>query len=168
MNPQIDEYDDRYRQGVIDVILPIQREEFSLAVTLEDQPDLIDVPAYYQSGKGGFWVATVGGKVVGTLGLLDIGDGCGALRKMFVAQEWRGRAHAIADRLLERLLAHARSQRIDRIYLGTTRWFHAAHRYYERNGFSRIRRADLPSSFPIMKVDTRFYRRVLPAAGPPS
>jgi hypothetical protein len=37
----------------------------------------------------------------------------------------------------------------------------AAHRFYERNGFVQIPAADLPEAFPLMGVDTRFYRRNL-------
>jgi RimJ/RimL family protein N-acetyltransferase len=47
------------------------------------------------------------------------------------------------------------------VLLGTTERFHAAHRFYERNGFKRIAVIDLPATFPRMAVDTRFYRRYL-------
>ena len=39
------------------LVLGIQREEFGVPVTLEEQPDLRDVPAYYQKDQGAFWVA---------------------------------------------------------------------------------------------------------------
>ncbi len=42
--------------GVVSLIFPIQREEFGVAVTLEDQPDLLDIPGFYLRGAGGFWV----------------------------------------------------------------------------------------------------------------
>jgi len=38
--------------------LSIQRDEFGVEVTAEDQPDLREVRAVYQSGTGGFWVAS--------------------------------------------------------------------------------------------------------------
>jgi hypothetical protein len=34
----------------------------------------------------------------------------------------------------------------------------AAHRFYEKNGFSQITGAELPSEFPLVHVDTVFYR----------
>ena len=146
------------RDGVIGVIVPIQREEFGIAITADDQPDLAAIPEFYQSGTGEFWVAMLDGKVVGTLGLKDIGNGQAALRKMFVAAEVRGREHAVAVRLLERLLDHARQKSIREIFLGTTEKFLAAHRFYERNGFQEIARAALPEAFPVMAVDNKFYR----------
>lgn len=41
--------------------------------------------------------------------------------------------------------------------LGTTEAFVAAHRFYKRNGFAIIAKADLPPAFPLMPLDTRFY-----------
>jgi RimJ/RimL family protein N-acetyltransferase len=33
----------------------------------------------------------------------------------------------------------------------------AAHRFYEKNGFTRLAKHDLPKSFPLMAADTIFY-----------
>jgi N-acetylglutamate synthase-like GNAT family acetyltransferase len=139
------------------VILPIQQVEFGIPVTLESQPDLGDVQAFYQHGCGNFWVAEVDGKIVGTIALLDIGGGDAALRKMFVAEPFRGKEHCVARRLLQELLQWAAANGVARIYLGTTAKFLAAHRFYEKNGFAEIAKTGLPGSFPIMSVDTKFY-----------
>ncbi len=47
---------------------------------------------------------------------------------------------------------------LTKIFLGTTAEFLAAHRFYEKNGFSLIDANDLPERFPRMAVDTRFYQ----------
>jgi N-acetylglutamate synthase-like GNAT family acetyltransferase len=154
----------RDAEGVASVILPIQQEEFGIPITLDAQPDLRDIPAFYQQNSGNFWVAQADEKIVGTIGLLDIGQAQGALRKMFVAQSHRGREHGVAKRLLDTLLDWAEVRGIAEIYLGTTDKFLAAHRFYEKNGFSEVDRATLPASFPVMAVDTRFYRRRLGAS----
>ncbi len=143
------------------VIVPIQQVEFGIAVTLEDQPDLGNIPAFYQQGNGNFWVAEADGRIVGTIGLLDIGNNQAALRKMFVAAPFRGGEHGIAKDLLDELFAWSASKCISEIYLGTTDRFLAAHRFYEKNGFAGIARHELPSAFPVMAVDSRFYRRVV-------
>ena len=144
-------------QAVIDVILPIQREEFGFSITAEDQPDLADIPGWYQTGAGQFWLATLDARAVGTIALKDIGGGAVALRKMFVRPEARGPVGA-AQALLDAALAHARDHAIDAVWLGTTDRFQAAHRFYEKNGFSQVKADDLPTTFPRMAVDTRFYR----------
>lgn len=60
------------------MILPIQQEEFGISVTLQDQPDVLDIQSFYQDNAGNFWVALRGEEVVGTVALLDIGNGQGA------------------------------------------------------------------------------------------
>jgi N-acetylglutamate synthase-like GNAT family acetyltransferase len=152
------------KDGVISTILPIQSEEFGIAITAADQPDLSAIPEFYQSGKGQFWVATSGDTVVGTIGLKDIGNDQAALRKMFVAADFRGRERGAATALLAALVRHAEAQGLADIYLGTTDKFLAAHRFYEKNGFVEVAKSTLPPSFPIMVVDSKFYRLSLSAA----
>lgn len=144
--------------GVRDLIVPIQRDEFGIAITYEDQPDLADVDGFYRRGAGEFWVAERDGAVVGTIALVDIGGGRGALRKMFVARDCRGPGLGVARRLLDTLLAHAADRGLSEIVLGTTDRFLSAHRFYEKSGFERIEAAALPAGFPRMAVDTVFYR----------
>jgi GNAT superfamily N-acetyltransferase len=145
-------------QAVADLIVSIQRQEFGISITLADQPDLLDVPGFYLSGGGGFWVAEAQGRLVGSIALKDIGDGDAALRKMFVAADFRGGAIGVARLLLETLLAHARQSGLQRIWLGTTERYLAAHRFYKKQGFVQIEPAKLPAGFPRMTVDIRFYR----------
>lgn len=143
--------------AVIALILPIQNQEFGVTITAEQQPDLSDIPGFYQQGHGDFWVAKVEGEVVGCISLKDIGQQQAALRKMFVAKPWRGSEYGVASRLLEALLDHARTQKLRDIYLGTTEKFLAAHRFYEKKGFAEIDVSALPAAFPRMSVDVKFY-----------
>ena len=145
------------RQAVVALVLGIQQGEFGVPITLADQPDLADVPAAYQRGRGGFWTAKDGERVVGVVGLLDAG-GEVALRKMFVHPDYRGRGLAVAPRLLEALLAHARVKGVERIFLGTRPEMRAAHRFYEKHGFQSVAPEELPPAFPRMAVDSVFYR----------
>ncbi len=150
-------YSKDHQEGVVSVILAIQREEFGIPVTLADQPDLLDIQGFYQRGEGNFWIAVSDGQVVGTISLLDIGNRQGALRKMFVKEPFRGAVHGVARRLLDVLLSWCSERSVSEIYLGTTAKFLAAHRFYEKNGFSEIGQLQLPPAFPVMAVDTRFY-----------
>jgi N-acetylglutamate synthase-like GNAT family acetyltransferase len=155
---EIAPYSTAFQGEVIELILPIQREEFGFPVTVEDQPDLLAIPSFYQFGSGGFWLALDGRQVVGTIGLRDIGGRQGALRKMFVKATHRGQEHLVAVRLLAHLVEVARRGGILEVFLGTTERFLAAHRFYEKNGFDRVADSELPATFPRMALDTRFYR----------
>jgi N-acetylglutamate synthase-like GNAT family acetyltransferase len=158
---EIAQFSNDHQEGVVSVILPVQQMEFGIPVNLADQPDLLDIPSYYQRGAGNFWVATFNGEVVGTIALLDIGNSQGALRKMFVKESFRGRVHDVARRLLDELLRWCVERSVTDIYLGTTAKFLAAHRFYEKNGFKEITKSQLPPAFPIMSVDTKFYGQQL-------
>lgn len=154
----IKSYSEDYKDDVIDLILDIQQNEFNITINREDQPDLSDIPNFYQSGNGNFWVALCNGQVIGTISLIDIGNHQGALRKMFVKAAFRGSSFNTAKLLLLQLITWARERDVHDIYLGTTEKFLAAHRFYEKNEFAKIDKELLPSTFPNMKVDTRFYK----------
>lgn len=158
MNSRIRPFCMNDEQQVVDLIVSIQQKEFNIPITADDQPDLRDIPNYYQKNYGNFWVALHNEDVVGTISLLDIGNGQAALRKMFVHQNYRGSKKGTARNLLKTLLDWAKLHKLREIYLGTTPYFLAAHRFYEKNGFTEISKEDLPKTFPIMKVDTRFYK----------
>lgn len=158
MNSRIRPFGMNDEQQVVNLIVSIQQKEFNIPITAEDQPDLRDIPNYYQKNHGNFWVALHNEDVVGTISLLDIGNGQAALRKMFVHQNYRGSKKRTARNLLKTLLDWAKLHKLREIYLGTTPYFLAAHRFYEKNGFTKIYKEDLPKTFPIMKVDTRFYK----------
>jgi N-acetylglutamate synthase-like GNAT family acetyltransferase len=154
----IQPYTAEYQQQVLDLICGIQQNEFGIAITLEAQPDLLKIPQIYQNRKGNFWIAVDRETVVGTIALIDIGNHQAAIRKMFVHQDYRGKPIRLGQQLLETLLSWSKDQFIQELYLGTTERFQAAHRFYEKNGFTQLSKPELPAAFPVMAVDTRFYR----------
>src|SRR5689334_4227301 len=157
----IGRYSDIYKQDVANLIVDIQKNEFGIPINLQEQPDLKEIPNFYQINNGNFWIATVDKIVIGTIGLLDIGGGRGALRKMFVKKEYRGSDFSVGQGLLDTLLNWSKQKGLSEIFLGTTEKFTAAHRFYEKNGFIRIERELLPKDFPIMKVDVKFYKYIV-------
>ncbi len=156
---RIDPWSPADRDEVVAFIVAIQSGELGVDITAEDQPDLADVAGAYQAGGGEFWVARAGGEVAGTIAAIRIAGDAVALRKMFVAAAHRG--DGLAARLMETLVAWARTEGVHTIYLGTTAVMSAAHRFYDKHGFARIDPAELPPSFPLMSVDSRFYMREL-------
>jgi N-acetylglutamate synthase-like GNAT family acetyltransferase len=150
-------YQEKYKQGIIDLILPIQQQEFGVPITINDQPDLQRIASFYQKENGNFWVAVEEEKVVGTIALVDIGNSRVALRKMFVHQDYRGKEKGTAQALIDTLLEWARQKQVRAIFLGTIDTMKAAHRFYHKNGFVEIIKAQLPTGFPVMAVDNRFF-----------
>ncbi len=150
-------YRPEYRDSIVELILNIQQNEFQVPITIKEQPDLLTIPTVYQVNNGDFWVALSDGQVVGTIGLIDFGDGLGCIRKMFVKAEFRGKEYGTAQQLLNTLFEHSQNVGVRSVYLGTIAKLQAAIRFYERNGFRAIEKQNLPTHFPIMAVDTHFF-----------
>eukprot|EP01133_Synstelium_polycarpum_P009353 gene9353-10959_t len=150
--------DNSYCKQIQDLILPIQQIEFNVPITLEGQPDLLDIESNYFKDGGNFWGALQAeNELVGSIALLSVGHQTAALRKMFVKKEFRGRELNIAQDLLEILIQYCRDKKLTDIYLGTVDVLKAAQRFYERNGFEKIAAEALPVYFPRMKADNVFY-----------
>ena len=154
----IEAYNDLHKNDVAELILNIQNAEFGIPITLELQPDLNAIPEFYQTNNGNFWIAKIDDQIVGTISLLDIGNRQGALRKMFVRKDYRGKEFGVGQKLLITLLEWSRKRGITEIFLGTTEKFIAAQRFYEKNEFKEIQKQELPKNFPVMEVDIKFYR----------
>ncbi|CAN5466190.1 GNAT family N-acetyltransferase [soil metagenome] len=158
---KIEVYNKKYQQQVIDLILNIQQNEFNVPVTINDQPDLFDVENFYCSSDGNFWIAIENEKVVGTIALIDIDNHQSCLRKMFVHKDNRGKEKGTGQLLLDTLIAWCREKDIKEIYLGTIERLEVAIRFYKRNNFVEVDKQSLPENFPVMKVDTHFFKLVI-------
>ncbi len=150
-------FEEKHKAQVIDLIIDIQQNEFQVPITIKDQPDLQIIPDFYQVKNGNFWVALHEEKVVGTIALIDCGEGIACLRKMFIHKDFRSK-YGIAQMLLDTLIAQCKTHDFKAIYLGTRAQLEAAIRFYERNNFILIPTDTLPSVFPKMAVDTHFFK----------
>ena len=113
----IAEFSLSHQRQVIDLILDIQQNEFNVPITIDDQPDLVTIPSFYQNGNGNFWVALNEDQVVGTIALISFSSHEAALRKMFVKKNFRGKEAGTAQRLLDKLLQWAKEKSINEIII---------------------------------------------------
>ncbi|WP_288437428.1 GNAT family N-acetyltransferase [uncultured Chryseobacterium sp.] len=157
MKLQIQPIGNSYSEQAIDLILTIQQKEFNIPITIEDQPDLLHIENFYREGGGNFWGAFVAGELVGSIALIKFDEKAGAIRKMFVKKEFRGKEFNIAQNLLDILISFCRENGIDDLYLGTITVLKAAQRFYERNHFVKVEKGNLPVKFPLMSADDVFY-----------
>ncbi|MNX00654.1 acetyltransferase [compost metagenome] len=153
---QIQPIQNEYENQIVDLILNIQQKEFNVPITLEDQPDLLDIQNFYFKSGGTFLGAFIDGKLVGTIALVKFNPEAAAIRKMFVKKEFRGKEFQIAQQLLEQLIAYSKENGIKNLYLGTVSLLQAALRFYEKNNFATIPKESLPTDFPLMKPDNTF------------
>jgi len=80
-----------------------------------------------------FFVAKDAGKIIGTAALANKGD-YGELKSMFVDESARGTG--TASKLLDHIEQAAREQGLQMLRLETGDKLHAAHRLYEKHGFT--------------------------------
>nr|WP_199000538.1 GNAT family N-acetyltransferase [Flavobacterium sp. ASV13] len=161
MNTTIIPIENQYEEAIVDLILNIQQKEFNIAITINDQPDLLNITNFYYADGGHFWGAFINDELVGTIALVKFSDTEAAIRKMFVKKEYRGKEFGIAQKLLDTLLDYCAVNKIDNIYLGTISVLEAALRFYERNHFVRIEKDSLPAAFPVMSADNVFCHLTL-------
>ena len=81
---KIETYSGKFDDEIIALILSIQNEEAKIGLSLQEQPDLLDIHRSYQQPGGEFWIALSDGRVVGTIGLMLKENHCAVLKKFFV------------------------------------------------------------------------------------
>ena len=120
-------------------VVSILQEYYDAAgvVVRDDARDIHE----YLSGRGGFWLASIGKEIVGCVAMRPL-DNIGAhvceVKRLYVSPDQRNRG--IADRLYSELEAFALSHNVRSIYLDTTDGMRAAIHFYERHGFEYCKR----------------------------
>lgn len=155
MDYSIINYEEKYKNQVIELILDIQKNE-GIEVGLSKQADLNAISEFYQKGKGNFWIAIEDDIVLGTIGLIALNEEIGVIRKMFVNKKYRG--SGLSSDLMNNIMIHAKEKELKEIYLGTIDIYKAAQKFYSKHGFQRIDKKELPEVFPLMNVDNVFFR----------
>ncbi|MCM1133613.1 MAG: GNAT family N-acetyltransferase [Ruminococcus flavefaciens] len=148
-------FEEKYQQQVTDLILAIQNDEAGINLSIDEQPDLLDINACYRADGSEFWVALSDGKVIGTIALMNKKDGNAVLKKFFVDKNYRGQK--IGLDLYRHLLDFAEKNNIHRIVLDTPSVAEASHRFYEKSGFMRISRAEMPFPYDFPDRDSLLY-----------
>ena len=81
-----------------------------------------------------FFTARIGDTIVGT-GALSIKEGYGEVKSMFTSSDARGKG--VASALLRQIEDEARDEKLEWLRLETGNLLQAAHRVYDRLGFTR-------------------------------
>lgn len=153
---EIIEFNKTDQSMIRDFVLGIQNGEFNLGFTQAEQPDLIDTEKFYQNGN--FWTARINGEIVGTIGLQNLDNHNGVLRKMFVRKDYRGSDLKIAQLLFDTLTAFSLSIDLKLIWLDTPAIAVASHSFYERNGFQQTDKLNLPENYVFPDKNSKIYK----------
>lgn len=152
---QIETYCGKHDDEIISLILDIQNNEAKINLSLQEQPDLLDIGKSYQQNGGEFWLALSEGKVIGTIGLMLKEQNCAVMKKFFVKKEYRSQKIGLA--LYKELLKFAMKKDIRHIILDTPSVAHESHKFYENAGFEKIDVTELPISYTYPDRESILY-----------
>ena len=152
---EIKTYSGTHDKEIISFILGIQNREAKINLSLEEQPDLKDISASYQKTGGEFWLAYDNNHVIGTIGLLYKDNNCGILKKFFVFSLYR--SQKIGLKLYQKLLMFAQEKGVKHIILDTPSVAVVSHRFYERAGFKKISKDELPVDYTYPDRNSFLY-----------
>lgn len=148
-------YQPIYKNQIIDLILSIQNQEAKIGLTLDEQPDLKDIETNYRESGGEFWTSIEKDSVIGTIAIMNKGNGNAVLKKFFVRADYRHKK--IGYTLYQNLLSFAAENGIKQIILDTPSVAIASHRFYEKAGFKKISSSDLPFAYEYPDRDSYLY-----------
>ena len=148
-------YQEKYKDQIINLILDIQNNEAKINLSLDEQPDLKDITSCYEHGGGEFWIAVDDGTVIGTLALMNKGNGNAVLKKAFVRSDHRKKG--VLSKLYDELLAFANSKDIHTFIFDTPSVATDCHHFFEKRGYRRIAKDELPFEYHYPDRDSYVY-----------
>jgi putative acetyltransferase len=98
-----------------------------------EMPELRAIASYAEKCGGRFWVAELGGRIVGSVGVVPSGNGGYELLKLYVSAE--GRSNGLGRTLVGLVEDEARNRGAGYVELWTDTRFTRAHRLYELLGY---------------------------------
>lgn len=146
------------RKQIIAMIEHIQKKEFLLPIADDINACILKAEEdFYYNNSYNFWYAIDNdGIVIGSIGLKKIDDHHAEIKKFFIDQRYRGKG--VAQKLMATLIKAASKHHFDDLYLGTVDTLNAAQSFYQKYGFSKITKQQLPLGFNLCPVDKVFFK----------
>lgn len=134
---KIVQFIDEHASAVKELVVTIH-EEFGFSYDRKLDYDLDNIKEEYIQSGGGFWVALHNRKIIGCIAIKKNESRVAELKRMYLYPEYRKKG--IGQRLLNVAIIDAISKDYNRIILDTTEKQKAAIEFYEKNGFSIMKR----------------------------
>ncbi|MCM1007086.1 MAG: GNAT family N-acetyltransferase [Ruminococcus flavefaciens] len=153
----ISQFEDKYTQDVIDIVLHFQNDGTRPIVSVDDQPDLLNITDEYINRDGNFWIAKNDEILIGTIGIIPYNDEIAVLKKFFVYEKYQGTPNHIGRKLYDVLLSFAKEKGYKIILLDTPHNTERAHKFYNKAGFHEVKENELPIKFSHPYKDCEFF-----------
>ena len=149
---EIIEYDDQYHSDFKSMNLDYL-DKYHLTES-HDMLILDDPRGTVLKNDGFLWLAKAGDEIVGTVGLLNEGDGTFELIKMCVAEKWRGKG--ISKLLMETCLGKVKELGGKKLFLFSNHQLRTALNLYTKYGFKDVEVKDSPFETADVKMELEF------------
>lgn len=153
----ISPFEEEHTQDVIDLVLHFQNDGTRPSVSVNEQPDLLNIRGEYIEKGGNFWMARDGEKLIGSIGIMPYNTEIAVLKKFFVYEKYQGAPYHIGRLLYNELLAFAKGKAYKILLLDTPRNTTRAHTFYEKAGFQKVNEEDMPIRFSHPYQDCDFF-----------
>lgn len=153
----ISQFENRYTQDVIDIVLHFQNDGTRPIVSVDDQPDLLNIVDEYINKGGNFWIAKNDEILIGTIGIMPYSNEIAVLKKFFVYEDYQGAPNHVGRKLYDVLLSFALEKGYKTILLDTLHNTERAHKFYHKVGFRQIKETELPIKFSHPYKDCDFF-----------
>ena len=120
--------------GEVEQYFGIPADEILGMSASEYVPTVIDKVCGDPPPSGVFYLVKIDGQLAGMGGLRFVRTGVAEIKRIYIRPGFRGMK--LGDRILDRLVADARSFGYQHLCLDTGPFMESAHRLYERNGFT--------------------------------
>lgn len=150
-------YEENDTEEIIKLVLHCQNDGTRPVVDVYDQPELLCIREKYFTPGGFFWVAKEHKKIAGSIGLMNCGDGIGILKKFFVYEKYRSAPYHLGRKLFQELLSFARQHSFTTLILDTPKNTHRAHSFYQKAGFIKITKEELPVLYDYPYKGSDFF-----------
>lgn len=153
----ISQFEDRYTQDVINLVLHFQNDGTRPIVSVDDQPDLLNIMGEYIDKGGNFWIAKDNEKLIGSIGIMPYSSEIAVLKKFFVYENYQGNPYHVGQRLYHELHNFTKKRSFKTILLDTPHNTERAHAFYEKAGFQKVTEENLPIQFSHPYQDCDFF-----------
>lgn len=153
----IERFNEKDTDDIIELVLHFQNDGSRPTVSVDDQPDLLDIEKEYFQTGGYFWVARDEDKMIGSIGLMPYNDSVAVLKKFFVYEAYQGQPYHIGRKLYSMLLTYAKDNKFKTILLDTPYNTYRAHDFYNKSGFRKVAEGELPIKFSHPYQDCDFF-----------
>lgn len=151
-------YNDKYKEEVITLILHVQNVEYGVGISVEEQPDILDIHSNYINDGGNFWIALNDKEeVIGSIGLQKKNKEIAVLKKFFVYKDYRGKEFGTGKKLFEALLDFDKKQGFSKIILDTPSKATRSHSFYKKVGFKETDKQNLPIKYDYPNRDSIIF-----------